>query len=315
VIVAVTGATGFIGRRLVDRLVERGDRVQVLTRGPASHAGPSAIELHRCDLATVSAGELARILDGVEVLYHCAGQLTDARAMRALHVEATRKLADAAAGRIRHWVQLSSVGVYGPVSEGVVDEDSPARPVGEYEVTKAESERIVADAARRAGFGYSILRPSNVFGADMDIRSLFRMIAMIERGWFFHIGPPGASANYVHVDNVAEGLIRCGTMAAARDRTYNLSDHRTLEQFVAAIAAALGRPAPRARVPRSVARLIGATLGRLPGFPLTRARVEALTNRSSYPIARIERELDYRHVVSMEDGLRELAAAYRQRAS
>lgn len=313
-IVAVTGATGFIGRRLVDRLVERGDRVRVLTRGPLSQPSPSTVEWHRCDLVTASAADLAPILEGVEVLYHCAGQLTNARAMRALHVEATRKLAEAASGRIKHWVQLSSVGVYGPVHEGVVDEESAAKPVGEYEATKAESDRIVAAAARRAGFSYSILRPSNVFGAEMDNQSLFKMIAMIDRGWFFYIGPPGASANYVHVDNVAEGLIRCGTMAAARDRTYNLSDHRTLERFVAAIAGALGRPAPRWTVPQSVARAMSATLGGLPGFPLTRSRVEALTNRSSYPIARIERELDYRHVISMEDGLRELAAAYRQRA-
>ncbi len=212
-------------------------------------------------------------------------------------------------------MQLSSVGVYGPVSEGVVDEDSPARPVGEYEVTKAEADRIVADATRGTGISYSILRPSNVFGAEMDNRSLFSMIAAIDRGWFFYIGPPGASANYVHVDNVAEGLIRCGTVAAARGRTYNLSDRRTIEEFVGAIAEALGRPAPRWRVSRSAARTIAATLGRLPGFPLTRSRIDALTNRSSYPIARIERELGYRHVVPMEDGLRELVAAYRRRAS
>ncbi len=82
-IVAVTGASGFIGRKLLDRLVERGDAVRALTRHPASHASSPAVEWHRCDLANASAAELARILDGVEVLYHCAGQLTDARAMRA----------------------------------------------------------------------------------------------------------------------------------------------------------------------------------------------------------------------------------------
>lgn len=311
-IVAVTGGTGFIGKRLVERLLERGDTVRMLTRSPALSEKSPLLEVHRCDLVTASAGELAAILDGVEVFYHCAGQLTNTQAMRALHVDATRKLAEAASGRIKHWVQLSSVGVYGPVHQGVIDEDAVIAPLGEYEITKAESDNIVVAAASRGEFSYSVLRPSNVFGARMSNQSLFRMVAMIDRGWFFYIGQPGASANYIHVDNVAEGLIRCGTMQAARGRIFNLSEQRTLEQFVGVIAAALGRPAPRLRIPLPVAHLVGATLGRLPGFPLTRPRVDALTNRSIYPITRIQQELGYSHVIAMEDGLRELVDAYRQ---
>ena len=311
-IVAVTGGSGFIGKRLVERLVERGDTVRLLTRSSALPENFPLLEIHQCDLVMTSVDKLSSILDGVDVLYHCAGQLTDKQAMRALHVDATRKLVEAASQRIKHWVQLSSVGVYGPVHQGAIDEDSANNPVGEYEITKAESDKIVFEGAERAGFSYSILRPSNVFGARMNNRSLFKMVSMIDRGWFFYIGNPGASANYIHVDNVAEGLIRCGTMGAARGRTFNLSDHRTLEQFVGVIAKELGRSAPRLRIPLPVAHLIGATLGRLPGFPLTRSRIAALTNRSIYPISRIQQELGYRHVITMEDGLRELVRAYQQ---
>jgi nucleoside-diphosphate-sugar epimerase len=310
VIVAVTGGTGFIGKRLVERLVERGDTVRLLTRGPAFPGSHPPVEVHNCDLVTIGVSELSSMLDGAEVLYHCAGQLTDKQAMRALHVDATRKLVDAASRRIKHWVQLSSVGVYGPVHEGAIDEDSAINPVGEYEITKAESDKIVVEGAGRAGFSYSILRPSNVFGARMNNRSLFKMVAMIDRGWFFYIGKPGASANYIHVDNVAEALIRCGTMEAARGRIFNLSDHRTLEQFVGMIAGVLGRSAPRLRIPQPVANMIGTTLGRMPGFPLTRSRIAALTNRSIYPISHIRQALSYRHIITMEDGLRDLVGAY-----
>lgn len=311
-IVAVTGGTGFIGKKIVERLVGRGDTVRVLTRGSPISEKSALLEIHKCDLVTVGIKDISSMLDGVDVLYHCAGQLTDTQAMQALHVDATRKLVEAASGRVRHWVQLSSVGVYGPVREGVITEDSALNPAGEYEITKTVSDRIVIDGAQQGGYSYSILRPSNVFGAGMTNRSLFGLIAMIDRGWFFYIGRPGASANYIHVDNVAEGLIRCATMPAARGRIFNLSDHRTMEQFAGAIAEALGRPAPRLRVPQSLAHLIGATLGSLPGFPLTRSRIDALTNRSCYPISRIQQELDYRHVITMEDGLRELVRAYRQ---
>lgn len=311
-IVAVTGGTGFIGKKLVARLVERRDTVRLLTRTPAASEYSSRVEIHECDLLTAGANQLSAILDGVDVLCHCAGQLTNAQAMRALHVDATRKLVDAAAGRVAHWVQLGSVGVYGPVHGGAVTEETALNPAGEYEITKTESDRIVIEGASQGGYSYTVLRPSNVFGAGMSNSSLFGMIAMIDHGLFFYIGRPGASANYIHVDNVAEGLIRCATMEAARNRIFNLSDHRTLEQFAGAMAEALGRPAPRLRIPRPVAYLAAATLGKLPGFPLTLSRVAALTNHASYPISRIQRELDYRNVISMEEGLRELVRAYRQ---
>ena len=313
-IVAITGGTGFIGKKLVARLVEQGDTVRVLTRRSSAVSGKSSLlEIHECDLVAAGINDLSAMLDGVDVLYHCAGQLTNTHMMNALHVDATRKLTEAASRRVAHWVQLSSVGVYGQVAKGVITEDSVLNPIGQYEVTKTESDKIVVNAAKNGGFSYSILRPSSVFGAGMANQSLFSMIAMIDRGLFFYIGKPGASANYIHVDNVVEGLICCGTMQAAKGRIYNLSDHCTMEHFVEVISDALGRAAPWLRLPRPVAQLVGKTLGKIPGFPLTQSRVGALANRSIYPILRIQQELGYHHVVSMEDGLRELVKAYKTR--
>ena len=311
-IVAVTGGTGFIGRKLVARLLARGDTVRLLSRSPESFAHHPQLQPLRCDLTTAQTGELTDLLEGVEVLFHCAAQLEDERLMRALHVEGTRKLAEAASHRIAHWVQLSSVGVYGPVYEGVVSEDSAPNPVGEYEVTKAESDRIAVAGAERGGYSCTILRPSNVFGADMSNLSLFGLVSKIDRGLFFFIGRPGASANYIHVDNVVEALLLCAALPAAHGRVYNLSDQRTMEQLVNTIADALGRPAPRLHVPKMVASLMAATFGRMPGFPLTPSRVQALTLRTIYPVTRIEQELGYHHVITMEEGLRELVRAYRR---
>lgn len=309
-IVAVTGGTGFIGKKLVTRLIERGDTVRLLTRNPSISETSSLVKRHPCDLLTVQVDALSSMLDGVDVLFHCAGQLTNTQSMQPLHVDATHKLAEAAFARVAHWVQLSSVGVYGQVHEGLITEESALNPAGQYEITKAESDQIVADGANRGGYSYSILRPSNVYGAGMTNQSLYRMIALIDRGLFFYIGEPGASANYIHVDNVAEGMIRCATMEEAKGRIFNLSDHCTLEHFINMIAEALGRRAPKLRIPERIARLAAGTLGRLPHFPLTLSRVAALTNRSQYTISRIQQELGYHHVTSMENGLRELVNSY-----
>src|SRR5258708_24160078 len=85
--------------------------------------------------------------------------------MRALHVEGTQRLIGAASGRVRRWIQLSSVGVYGRgVREATVEEAAAPRPEGEYESTKAESDRLAARAPAPAAFQLGVLRPSIFVG-------------------------------------------------------------------------------------------------------------------------------------------------------
>lgn len=313
-IVSITGGTGFIGRQLALRHLSAGDRVRVLSRSRGPVGLPASVQFHQGDLVEGPVEPLHGFLDGAEVLYHCAGELRDRARMREVHVRGTRRLLEAAEGRIKHWVQLSSVGVYGPRSAGIVTEDAPCQPQGDYETTKAEADRILIEEASSRGLSFSILRPSIVFGPGMPNQSLFQMIRMIEKGRFFFIGSSGASANYIHVDGVVEALMLCARLPAAKGRIYNLSDHRTLEEFVGAIAGALEIRPPRLRMPEGPVRL-AARLGKLvPAFPLTPSRIDALVGRTLYPSGRIERELGYRHVTSMEEGLRQLVEAWWSRA-
>jgi nucleoside-diphosphate-sugar epimerase len=308
-IVAITGGTGFIGRKLVARHLAQGHEVRVLSRRKAVELGA---KLCAGDLSNPAA--LRSFADGADILYHCAGEIRDEARMHAVHVAGTQHLINAASGRIGRWVQLSSVGAYGRQREGIVTEQTEAHPLGTYEVTKVMSDELVSAAAHGGVFEHVILRPSNVYGAEMSNQSLFGLINMIWRGRFFFIGKPGASANYIHVDNVVEALMLCGTRPEANDRLFNLSDHRTLETFVAVIAEALGASAPQLRLPEWSVRLPANLLGGIPGFPLTASRVDALTGRAIYSTAMIEQELGYRHSVPMEEGLKELVHAWRQRA-
>jgi nucleoside-diphosphate-sugar epimerase len=311
-IVAITGGTGFIGRGLVSRHLARGDKVRLLSRHPYNESGfSSSVEWHRGDL--VDSANLQPFVDGADILYHCAGEIRNENRMEAVHVEGTDKLIKAAAGRISRWVQLSSVGAYGKHREGIISEEATLNPSGMYERTKVLSDELVEAAASGNAFQHVILRPSNVYGAEMRNRSLFSFISMIQKGWFFFIGKPGSSANYIHVDNVVEALALCGSLPQAAGRVYNLSDYCTMEKFVAAIANALCEPVPRMRVPEAPIYLLAKLLGNLPGVPLTESRVEALTSRAAYPINKIERELGYRHIVSMEKGLAELVDAWKRK--
>jgi len=313
VIVAVTGGTGFVGRRLVSRHLAAGDTVRVLSRRPRSASGlPDAVLSFQGDVRS-GAKVLLPFVDGADVLYHCAAELHDEATMSAVHVAGTQSLLEAAEGRIGRLVHLSSVGVYGRAPGGRVTEDSPLNPAGVYEETKAASERLVREAFARGRVRASILRPSKIYGADMRPRDLFLLISIIDRGLFFYVGGAGAVANYVHVDNVVEGLACCAVGPADPCGIYNLSDCRPLEEFVSIIARELGVPAPTMRVPETLARVVAGLCGWVPGFPLTGARVAGLVNRTRYESARIERDLGYRRPVTIENGLREMVAAWRGR--
>ena len=100
--------------------------------------------------------------------------------------------------------------------------------------------------------------------------------------------------------------MRCGRERTDKNRVYNLSDDCTIDQFVAVIASALGKPFPRLRLPEPPVRLLARVFDRVPGFPLTELRVAALLNRAVFPCERIQHELGYKHLVPVEPGLREL---------
>ena len=178
-IVAITGGTGFIGRELVLRHLAQGDVVRGLSRRTAVRDG---VQWHHGDL---SSADLNSFVDGADVLYHCAGEIRDKSLMKVVHVDGTRRLIDAASGRIGRWVQLSSVGAYGKQRLGVVTEITAPCPVGTYEVTKVESDDLVSSAALGGAFEQSILRPSNVYGPEMSNQSLFGLFNMVNRGRYF----------------------------------------------------------------------------------------------------------------------------------
>jgi nucleoside-diphosphate-sugar epimerase len=307
-IVGVTGGTGFVGRRLVEQLVARGDRVRILSRqgtGPS----PPAAERFRGDLCGAP-DELARFVGGLDILYHCAGETRDEARMRATNVDGTRNLLAAAAGRIGRWVQLSSVGAYGSPRSRIVREDAPARPAGEYEVTKTEADEAVIGRSTAHRFTHAVVRPCKIMGIGMRDRSLYALFPLVERGLFFYVGKPGALLNYVHVDDVARALVLAGSTGSAAG-IFNVARQITVEEFTGTIAQALGVRPPRIRLPEAPTRALAALTTWLPGNPLTAGRVDGLTSSAVYASDRIRAELGFEFSVSIQDGLRELVADWR----
>lgn len=300
--VLVTGATGFIGRALVRRLTSLGRPVTVLSRTiPAPM--PAGVRVIRGDLSVPSSLPMD-LLQGIDTVFHCAGELRDVGAMRRLHVDGTRDLLDcmtrAGRGDEAHglrWIQLSSVGAYGPPAraglEREVVETSPENPCGEYEITKTEADHLLIEAAKAGRIALTILRPSNVFGPGMPNRSLPSLLRAIRRGLFFYIGSRDAVCTYVHVEDVASALIACAENRVAAGKIYILSNDCTLSDLVNSVADAAGRRRPWLLIPEGTVRTINDRLENRYGWPLTSTRIDALVSRTRYPSALIRRELGY----------------------
>ena len=90
---------------------------------------------------------------------------------------------------MRRWIQLSSVGAYGRVREGVVDESWKDLPIGYYEKTKSDFDLELMEISRLSNLEVCIVRPSNVYGCSMRNQSIQQMLSAIQKGLFAFVGP------------------------------------------------------------------------------------------------------------------------------
>lgn len=178
--IAITGASGFIGRNLMQRLMERAGSGVATTTIRALHSGdrPSATWTIPKDLVRTAPlydadGRVhPEALNGVDTLLHLGWSTVpataeqDPQADQRTNVEGGLRLLEAVrAAGVRRVVFLSSGGtIYGPTDRLPIPEDAPTRPISAYGISKLLFESYLGLAAKQHGFEHVILRPGNVYG-------------------------------------------------------------------------------------------------------------------------------------------------------
>ena len=294
-IIAITGDSGFIRSSLIDKHLKQGDQVRLLSRNILLER--KNVQYFLGDLSNSSV-DLTDFVDSVDILYHCAGEVNNESLMQELHVNGTQRLVNAAQGKISRWVQLSSVGVYGACRDGTITEDSKEQPLGIYEQTKTESDKIV----KNSGIPYVILRPSNVFGNDMPNQSLRGLLHTVYRGLFFFIGKENKYlVNYIHVTDVVNALMCCGSNDKALGEVFNLSQLTTVEKMITSFAFGMGSNKKILRLPEGIVRVVAGIFGYIPRFPLTSSRIDALTGRCIYNSDKVQKILEFKYSMTLEE--------------
>lgn len=253
--ILVTGATGFIGRHLVERLCGEGHPVRCLVRRPPSPALPREAEIAQADLADGSGLEQA--LAGVEVVIHLAGVIKalSADGYYAGNREATANLASALAGRNIRLVHVSSLSAAGPSADGVpITEETEPHPVSIYGRSKLEGERM----ARQLQPDAVIVRPPVVYGPRDT--GVFRILKSVSQGWALHIGARERRFSAVYVEDLVDGLLAAAFPSnRVGGRTYFMAHPEALSwSSLAEIAGRIMGLRPRVlRVPVLAAGAVG----------------------------------------------------------
>jgi nucleoside-diphosphate-sugar epimerase len=318
----VTGATGFTGGHLAQRLQAAGDTVRALVRDPARAADliSCGIDVQRGDMT--DRGSLERAVDGVDVVYNVAALYRSAAvkpsAYRAVNADAVATLVDCAnAAGVRRVVQCSTVGVHGDIAHPPANEDAPLRPGDVYQETKLLGEELGQAAAARAGMELVIARPSGIYGPGD--RRLLKLFGGVARRRFLFLGDGRIFYHLTHVDDLCDGFRLCGTVPVAAGRTYILAgaEVTTLSELVRLIAEIANVPPPKNHWPvwpfwtaGALCEAICAPFGIEP--PIFRRRVDFFTKSRAFDISRARAELGFAPRVGLREGIGRTLEWYRE---
>ncbi len=324
----VTGATGLIGSHLVEALTGQGIRVRALVRRSSdlndiAHAGP---ELCYGDITDPAA--VRRAVAGMDWVFHTAARMNDWgdwKLFSDANVRATESLlqASAAAG-VKRFIHTSSTGVTGLDALTNVDETAPYCGIGNYEVSKVESEKLAVRYAREGRLAVTIVRPCWTLGPRAR-RHVPLLIQYLLSGKLVVIGKGDNPLSFLDPRDAARGMIQAASSPRAIGEIYHLTNgcaSDTQMTLYRLLAERLGVPAPTRHVPFSMAYSAGwvaerfATLTRWRDAPmLTPVRVAFVGRKRHLSCEKARRDLGYAPAFALRESIRDAVAWYREKAA
>jgi nucleoside-diphosphate-sugar epimerase len=324
----ITGATGFIGSHLAERLIREGKKVRVLCR-------PESIKKLLPEIAAraeILHGDLKdkdsldRAVQGATRVYHCAGQVSDwGREVdfQSANVEGTRWLLEASSHHgVSRFIHLSSIAVFGVPSPETFDDQTSYGP-GEdlYSKTKIEGEKLVLQYGKEKGLPVAVLRPAVVYGQRSTW--LEEPLKMIEQGKMFLLDGGKGTCHPCYIENLIDAMLLVAEHPNAVGRAYIVGDDDpiTFQRYFQAVAALKGFGPIHRSIPLSIARAMAATfeatarLTRSSNRPLlTHAAIDMVCTRSQMSMEKIRSELGFRPRYRFDQAMQELRPYYRTEA-
>lgn len=315
--ILITGATGFIGRNLVNLLIKEGHFVRSLVRDyekAKKLLGTENIEYIVGDITDKKS--LENICDNISIVYHLAAIMghdlpseSSFKKFCKVNTEGTKNIAESCVGMgIDKFIYVSSTAAMGLLKNKVVNEETPCIPYTPYQVSKYEGELIVKELTEKRGLPGIILRPSMVYG--VGFKGDFATIAkVIKTGIFPKIGFGKNLSPALYIDDLVDCMCKAKDKAIVGE-TYIISSEGSyeLEKIARIIADALNVRVRMIMVPKFIAIFGAWILERifllLGEKPIVTARnIMSTTTDRVFDISKAKRELSFQQKVSIEEGL------------
>jgi nucleoside-diphosphate-sugar epimerase len=311
----VTGASGFIGGRLAERLaVEEGVRVRAMVRNPkkAERLRKLPLEVVEADLLDLSS--LRKAINGCDLVFHCAAlvrETGDRNEFYRTNVQGTENILKVSSDKgIKKFIHFSSVAVYGMNPPDGSDETTPYQPCGNlYCDTKIASEKAVWTAHRETGLPVVVIRSTNVYGPYSNAWTV-RPIKLINSGQMILINGGNGICNYVYIDNLLDATLVATKRDQSVGQVYLITDGSAVmwKEFFGCYARMAGKPRIRS-VPEWLGKAIALCMeisSKFTGKPakITREAIHFLTRQARFSIEKARREIDFQPRISLEEGMK-----------
>lgn len=308
--VLVTGATGFVGHFLCQRLLAENFNVcgtLLELESPLSLSegvAPIVIQPLAHDTPWFT------VLTGIDTIIHLAARvhIMDDPSSHPLteflkvNRDGTIQLAkEAAKAGVKRFVFISSIKVNGEETSTPYTEKLPVQPLDPYGVSKWEAELALRQIANETGLEVVVVRPTLVYGPGVKANFL-NMMKVIKCGIPLLLASITNKRSLIYVGNLVDALAVCATHPAAAGKTYLVSDGEDIStpELISRTASALGVPARLFPFPVPLMKLAGKLTGKS-------AAVNRLTGSLTVDSSKIKRELDWKPPFTMDEGLRATA--------
>lgn len=304
----MTGATGFVGSRLVSELIARGShQVRYATRKLSSVVPGGVEQVHVPDISDETSWTAA--LSGIDVVVHLAAKVHDLNAAgakslaayRAINTEGSLSLArQATAAGVKNLIFLSSVKVNG--EEGRFKETDEPHPRDAYGISKLAAETGLRIIAATSSMSVTTIRPPLVYGPG--VKANFRaMVSAVARGIPLPFGAVDNRRSLVALDNLVDFLILCLDHPAAANETFFVSDDDDVStpELLRRTAGALGVPSRLLPFPPALLMLGASMLGK-------KEAMQRLLGTLTVDVSKARERLGWAPVITMTEGLRRAVA-------
>jgi nucleoside-diphosphate-sugar epimerase len=308
--VLITGANGFIGSALINRLLQENVRLSaaVMDECDARHLPAEVKRLIVRPLSENS--DYTADLKGIDVVVHLAARvhimhdtaMDPLQEFRRVNLHGTERLArQAALSGVKRFVFISTVKVLGEETASSYREDTPLDPHDPYGISKAEAESALWRIAGETGLEVVVVRPPLVYGPGVKSNFL-RLLETMQRGIPLPLKSIDNQRSLIYIENLVDALACCATHPNAAGQTYLVSDGEDVSTpvLLQRVASALGKKALLFPFPQGLLQLAG----RLSGKSVA---VERLVGSLQVDSSKIRNDLGWSPPFTMEEGLRETA--------